>query len=207
MTIKRIAIRTLVVVVVLAVIGFLSFLYFIPPFTTASPDAFIGPERNAAAKLDRISDPKTRALAERGKYIVMTFGCVGCHVAPGEQGPIWEQYLAGGAKATFKGHGTYVSANLTPDPKTGLARRSDDEVKRVLRSGVSADGGRQLWYRDMPWAWMSNWTEEDRHAVVVYLRNINAIPHQIPAPQPPATAFADPAAVEEAPGGDYGTKP
>jgi hypothetical protein len=206
MKLKKILTWAAVVVLVVAVVGFLAFLYLIPPFTLQPPEAFIEPERNAAPALDSIADPKTRAIAERGKYIVMTTGCVGCHVAPGDAGPIWEQYLAGGAKATFKGHGTFISANLTPDPATGLARRSDDDVKRVLRSGISADQGRQLWYRDMPWAWFSNWTEEDRQAVVVYLRHIKAIRHRIPQPPLPDTpGFVDRAANEQADGGDFGT--
>ena len=137
MTIKRIAIWTLVVIVVLAVVGFLSFLYFIPPFTTASPETFIDPERNAAVKLDRITDPKTRAIAERGKYIVMTVGCVGCHVAPGPQGPIWEQYLAGGAKATFKGHGTWISART---PTSAGPRRRTRAAPRTWPGGGSLAG-------------------------------------------------------------------
>ena len=207
MNLKKIAKWSAAVVLVLAVVGFLAFLYFIPPFTLSPPEAFIDPERAAAPSLDHITDPKTRAIAERGKYIVTVTGCVGCHVAPGPAGPIWELYLAGGAKATFKGHGTFISANLTPDPKTGLARRSDDEVKLVLRSGVSADGGRHIWYRDMPWAWFSNWTEEDRHAVVVYLRSIKAVPHQIPTPPLADPTFVDLSAVEQAAGGDWGTTP
>ena len=204
---KKVAKWTLAVVAVLAVGAFLAFLYFIPPFTLASPETFSGPETAAAPPLNHIADPKTRAIAERGKYIVMMTGCVGCHVGVGPDGPKWEQYLAGGTLTTFKGHGTFVSANLTPDPQTGLARRSDEEVKRVLRSGVSADGGRQLWYRDMPWAWFSNWTEEDRHAVVVYLRNIKAVPRRIPPPTQNEPAFFDPAAVEQASGLDAGTAP
>src|SRR5579872_4350855 len=127
MNLKKTAKWIAIVVLVVGVAAFLSFLYFIPPFTTASHEAFSGPEAAAAPSLDHIADPRTRAIAERGKYIVTVTGCVGCHVAVGPNGPIWEQYLAGGAKTTFKGHGTFVSANLTPDAATGLARRSDDE--------------------------------------------------------------------------------
>ena len=68
----------------------------------------------------------------------------------------------------------------------------------MLRSGVSADGGRQLWYRDMPWAWFANWTEEDRVAVLTYLRQIPAIAHKIPPPSSDAVMTYDSAAIEEA---------
>jgi Cytochrome c len=205
--IRRIAKWTVGLVLVAAALGFLAFLYFIPPFTVAPPEAFIAPEAAGAQALDSIADAKTRALSERGKYLVMVTGCADCHTTPGANGPDFANaYLAGGLKTTFKGHGTFVSANLTTDPKTGLARRTDDDVKRVLASGVSADG-RQLLYRDMPWAWFSNWTEEDRHAVVVYLRQVRPVAHAIPAPAEPASSFYDPAAVEEGSGLDWGTKP
>ena len=78
---------------------------------------------------------------------------------------------------------------------------------RVLRSGISAEGGRQLWHRDMPWTWFSNWTEEDRHAVLVYLRNIKPVARPIPAPSSQSPAFLDDAAIEQASGIEAGTGP
>jgi len=172
MNVRRIVKWTIGVLLAVGVVGFLAFLYLIPPFALMAPEAFSGPEAAAAnaVKLDAITDPKTRALAERGKYIVVTMGCVDCHAPPGPTGPDFARYMGGGLKAAYKGHGTFVSANLTSDRQYGLGRRTDEDVLRVLRSGVSADGGRQLWYRDMPWAWFSNWTEEDRVAVLTYLR-------------------------------------
>ena len=74
-----------------------------------------------------------------------------------------------------------MSRNLTPDPDTGLARRTDDEVKRVLRSGVFPDG-HVVPHTTMPWANFSNWTEEDRYAVLVYLRHLPPVRHQTPEP-------------------------
>ena len=69
-----------------------------------------------------------------------------CH---GPQGPQFDKYLGGGIKFQTR-DGTYVSRNLTPDKETGLARRTDDEVKRVIRSGVFPDG-HVAPYRLMPW--------------------------------------------------------
>lgn len=209
MNVRRVVTWTLGVIVVIGVVGFLAFLYLIPPFTLMAPEAFSGPEAAAAnaVKLDAITDPKTRALAERGKYIVVITGCVDCHAPPGPNGPDFARYMAGGAKAAFKGHGTFVSANLTSDREYGLGRRTDEDVLRVLRSGVSADAGRQLWYRDMPWAWVANWTEEDRRAVLTYLRQIPAIAHKIPPPTDRASITYDSAAAEQTSAVDNGTNP
>jgi hypothetical protein len=56
----------------------------------------------------------------------------------------------------------------------------------------------------MPWANFSNWTEEDRHAVVVYLRHLPPIKQR--TPENPAQEQALPAGVlERVYGGSYGT--
>ena len=183
-----------IVLGVLVVVGFVCFLYFIPPFTLVPPEEFTKPTAAAAPSLEGITDPVERALAERGKYIVTVHDCSGCHTPVGDEGPDWSRYLSGGNKGTFRGYGTYVTRNLTPDKETGLARRSDDQVKRVLRGGLLPEG-RVAYYRDMPWAAYSNFTEEDRHAVLVYLRHLNPVTHRIPDADT-TTVSDDPAAIE-----------
>jgi hypothetical protein len=199
--VKTILKWTLIIGVVLAACGFCAFLYFIPPFFIAAPETFSKAQNDAAPTVATIKDPAERALAERGRYLVVTGGCIGCHQMPGPKGPQYDKYLAGGMKFTTH-DGTYVTRNLTSDPDTGLPRRSDDEVKRVLRSGVFPDG-HVVSYRVMPWGTYTNWTEEDRHAVVIYLRHLPAVRHQIPEPAA-SEPFSDSAAYEEAYGGkDY----
>ena len=177
--VKRIGIAALV----LAAIGFLAFLYFIPPVLLISPEQFGADVKNAAPTVDGIADPAQRAIASRGRTIVMNSGCIGCHTFNTPTGPDYSRYLAGGGVKMTNRRGTFVSRNLTPDPETGLGRRSDDEVKRVLRSGVFPDG-HVVPHSSMPWASFSNWTEEDRHAVVVYLRSLKPVRHATPEPAP-----------------------
>ena len=92
---------------------------------------------------------------------------------------MWDKYLAGGQRFEWNGTGVAFSGNLTPDPETGIGKRTDDELKRVLKSGVSHDG-RVIDPFMMPWSAWSNWTDEDRYAVVVYLRNIKPVRHKVP---------------------------
>ena len=158
----------------------------------------------AAASAD-IADPAERAIAERGRYIVMTTGCIGCHATNGPQGPDLDEVPGGRRRSRVRRtQATYVSRNLTPDKETGLGRRSDDEVKRVLRSGVFPDG-HVVPATNMPWAAFSNWTEEDRHAVVVYLRHIPAIRNQTPEPVPGNAVTVPGAFDEEHAWKNYGT--
>ena len=179
---------------VILVLGFVGFLYFIPPFTLVPPEEFITTTAAAAPSLDDITDPMERALAERGKYIVTVSDCSGCHTQIGDQGPKWEEYLAGGNRTAFHGYGTFVTRNLTPDKETGLARRTDEQVTRVLQSGLLPEG-RIAHFRDMPWAVYSNWTVEDRYAVLVYLRHLKPVLHKIPDDDTTAVSD-DPAAIE-----------
>jgi hypothetical protein len=174
--------------------GFLAFLYFIPPFTSIPPEAFIEQTASAGPSLDDIRDPRVKMLAERGKYLVTIMDCSGCHTPQGDEGPDWSKYLAGGMKLASQAEGAVVSRNLTPDSETGLARRTDTAVKRMLRSGVRKDGSIAS-FRAMPWGTFSNLTEEDRHAVVVYLRHLKPVRHTIPEAVQ-KTVLEDPDAAE-----------
>jgi mono/diheme cytochrome c family protein len=173
--------RAALTLAVLAVVAFGLFLYNIPPLFWIAPETFGEEMRNAAPPVDAVADPAERAIANRGRTLVMNIGCIGCHATNGPQGPDLTKYLAGGGTKIASAHGTYVTRNLTPDPETGLARRTDDEVKRVLRSGTFPDG-HVVPYTTMPWGNFSHLTEEDRHAVVVYLRHLPAVKHRIPDP-------------------------
>lgn len=170
-----------IIVSCLVVVGFLGFLYFIPPFTLAPPETFSEPAATAQPSLDGIKDPAQRAIAEHGRYIVLRSGCTECHTPQGDKGPMWDQYLAGGIKLSSKANGTIISRNLTSDSLTGLARRTDEQVMRILRSGLMSEG-RIIDHRAMPWAAFSNWTEEDRYAVLVFLRQLKPFKHEIPEP-------------------------
>lgn len=200
---KRLVKRTIVLVAGLAGIGFLAFLYLIPPFFIAPPSTFSDPMKTAGPTLDDIADPAEKAMARRGQYLVRAIGCIGCHGTPTSQGPDLATYMAGGMRIT-NAHGTFVSRNLTPDKETGLGRRTDEQVLRVLRSGVFPDG-HFVPHASMPWADFSHLTEEDRHAILVFLRHLQPVHHV--TPEPGAPIAAPPGALETVwAGQDYAHK-
>jgi hypothetical protein len=190
----------------LGVIGFLAFLYFIPPFTLMKPEEFSDPAGKAGPDLSKIVNSGERALAERGHYLATISSCADCHATPGPQGPrMHDMYLAGGFKMSRKGHGTFVSTNLTPDKPTGIGNWSDDDVKRVLRNGLAPDG-RPVPGMLMPWPAFSTYSDEDLLALTVYLRHTAPIVHRVP--KPADLALTDPSAFEEDYGGaDYAAPP
>ncbi len=172
--------RILITLAVLVPLLFLAFLYFIPPFMLLPREAFIEPYKAAvASSLQSVDNPAERMLAERGRAIVARSACSDCHTPVGDKGPIFEKFLAGGVKSSWKKVGTSYSRNLTPDKETGLARYTDDQVLDVWQYGLNAQG-RQFDHTFMPWADFANWTLEDRHAVLTYLRHIKVIRHEVP---------------------------
>ena len=112
------------------------------------------------------SDP---AVIERGKYLV--FGpatCAYCHV-PRER---WGE-LARGATPPLTGNhlfrlpiGDLYSANLTPDAETGIGRRTDRDLARLIRHNVRADGRAAF-----PLMAFGQMSDDDLSAVISYLRS------------------------------------
>ena len=120
------------------------------------------------------SDP---AVVAAGEYLVNgAAACAYCHV-PREQ---WDR-VARGERLPLTGHhlfrlpfGDIYSANLTPDPATGIGRRSDAELARVLRFGVRADGRAAFPLMEF------QLSDEDLAAVASYLRAQPATAHAVP---------------------------
>ena len=82
------------------------------------------------------SDPATIA---RGEYLA--YGpahCAECHTTSAE---VFERYVETGVRPALSGGYTFPapplgvihSANLTPDPETGIGRYSDGQIARMLR--------------------------------------------------------------------------
>ncbi len=70
--------------------------------------------------------------------------------------------------------GVSFSANLTPDPETGVLRDfTEQQFIQTMRTGRHLGQGRQI-LPPMPWQVYGNMTDEDLKAVYAYLRQIHA---------------------------------
>ena len=94
---KKIVKWVAIVLGIVAVLGFGAFLYFIPPFDSIPREEFIAGEANAAPTVEHITDAAQRMMAERGRYIVVTTGCTGCHTPGGDAGPNWSSSVTSSA--------------------------------------------------------------------------------------------------------------
>ena len=123
------------------------------------------------------------AIIAKGAYLA--YGpahCAYCHT-PQEDWP----KLTAGEPVPMRGgfqfpvpFGTFFSRNLTPD-ETGIGKRTDGELARVLRYGVHANGRVVL-----PFMGFAEMSDEDLSAVISYLRAQPPVRNVIPDPAPNA---------------------
>jgi hypothetical protein len=104
------------------------------------------------------------------------------------QGP-WVVTAAGTNTAWSGPWGVSFTANLTPDPETGLGRWTLRNFVDTIRSGRHMGRGRQI-LPPMPIPMYKHMTDEDLEAVYTYLRTIPAISNRVPEPLAPSAAVA-----------------
>jgi mono/diheme cytochrome c family protein len=121
------------------------------------------------------SDP---GVIARGRYLVYgPAACAYCHV-PKEE---WKRLDAGAELPLAGNHvfrlpfGEFYSSNLTPDADTGIGRRTDQELARVLRHGLRADGRAAA-----PLMEYQGLSDADLAAIISYLRSRPAVPRRVP---------------------------
>jgi mono/diheme cytochrome c family protein len=129
----------------------------------------------------RSTDP---AVIARGEYLA--YGpahCVECHVASGEEyfsvAAGQRPALRGGLRMPIGPLGTLYSANLTPDPETGIGRYSDGQFARMMRYAVRPDGRASI-PPLMPFGELS---DEDFVAILSFLRAQRPVRNAVPANQ------------------------
>jgi len=137
--------------------------------------------------------PADGGLVEHGKYLVELLGCGSCHTDGALIGePRMDRRLAGShvgiaysdpLKTTRPG--IVYPANLTPDEKTGIGSWSDEDIIRVIRSGVDRSGRQHL--SVMPWPAYGKLSDGDVLAVVAYLRALPPVAHLVPENVRPGT--------------------
>jgi mono/diheme cytochrome c family protein len=153
------------------------------------------------------------ALVKRGEYIVSTSACHDCHTplvmgpsgpepdmkralsghpqdiaikAPATLSESWMAAFSSTMTAASGPWGVSFSANLTPDPDTGVLRDfTEQQFIQTLRTGRHQGQGRPI-LPPMPWQVYGQMTDDDLKAVFAYLRQIPPVKNKVPAPIPPA---------------------
>lgn len=141
-------------------------------------------------------DAGPQPSAARGQYLVEhVLACGDCHTPRLQDGsPDLANWLAGvDCFVDLNGGGNpggcISSRNLTNDA-TGLANRSDAEIKNMFQNGMRPNG--EALIPLMPYYQFHNLTDVDADSLVLYLRTVPAVVHTVQANDvpPPTTATA-----------------
>ena len=148
--------------------------------------AFLALRKPASRPVTSLRIEPTPERLARGQYLVNHVSdCLGCHsdhivdrfaipIKPGTEG---EGGFVFDSKLGVPG--VVAAQNITPDPETGLGTWSDDEILRAVREGVDRKG--DALFPMMPYVHLRQMSDEDAHAIVVYLRTLKPIRHAVPA--------------------------
>ena len=184
--------------------------YAILGVAVAATLAVVHPAR-AQGAADRTADQ-----VKRGQYLVSTSACHDCHTPwkmgpkgpepdmtralsghpenvampppPKLEGP-WVGAMAATMTAWAGPWGVSFTANLTPDPETGLGKWTQRNFIETIRTGRHMGRGREV-LPPMPIMVYNNFTDDDLAAIFAYLQSLPAISNRVPEPLPPADAVA-----------------
>jgi hypothetical protein len=141
---------------------------------------FIGPRTRALTARKFESTPQR---LERGRYLANgVSGCIYCHSEHDFKGlePVAaDQQGAGDVLPYLNLPGRIVASNLTPDPQTGSGSWTDDQFARAIREGIGHDG--RALFPIMPYLRFRSMSDEDLASIVVYLRSLPPVRHELPA--------------------------
>lgn len=164
-----------------------------------------------AAETTSTADNSTRV--SRGAYLVRAMGCNDCHT-PFKMGPNGPEpdmtrqltghpagltmppapklpegpwvWTAAGTNTAFAGPwGVSFTANLTPDPETGLGRWTEDMFIATMRTGRHQGKGRPI-LPPMPYQSVGGLNDDDIRAVFAYLQSLPPVSNRVPAPIDPS---------------------
>jgi mono/diheme cytochrome c family protein len=187
--------------VAITAIAALAWLAFARPAMAAGPD---GAQPAAGSPTDKVT---------RGRYLVTVAGCNDCHT-PWKMGPTgpepdmsrmlsghpekmelppppqlpagpWVVTAAATNTAWSGPWGVSFTANLTPDPETGLGKWTLRNFTDTIRTGRHMGRGRPI-LPPMPIPMYKHFTDEDLEAIYSYLRTIPVVKNRVPEPLPPA---------------------
>jgi cytochrome c553 len=152
---------------------------------------------------------------ERGAYLVRIMGCNHCHT-PYKMGPNGPEpdmsrqlsghpaelampkapslgdspwaWVAAGTNTAFAGPwGVSFTANLTPDPETGLGKWSPETFVATMKTGRHEGKGRPV-LPPMPVENLAHLSDSDIRDLFAYLQTLAPVRNRVPAPVDPPEA-------------------
>jgi mono/diheme cytochrome c family protein len=137
------------------------------------------PEKAVPVKLPARTDQ-----VAYGAYMTNAAACIECHT-PVKRGQIMEEFAFSGGRSFIMADGSVVrSANLTPDPETGLGNWTKEQF--IARFKLYADTAFQPGHVNpgefntiMPWLTYTQMDKEDLAAIFTYLKQVKIIKNTV----------------------------
>ncbi|MCB1137740.1 MAG: c-type cytochrome [Leptospiraceae bacterium] len=122
------------------------------------------------------SDP-----VQYGKYLVTIGGCADCHTPQEKGSRIEGMYLAGGFDFPLPDGSVVSSANITPDPETGIGNWDERTFVERFKSYSGpvpevATGEKNTY---MPWTMYAGMEEDDLRAIYAYLKTVKPVSNSV----------------------------
>lgn len=139
--------------------------------------------RTVPAPADHKPIPSQTDLVAYGGYMTNASGCLDCHTKM-EKGKYVGEEFAGGFEFNI-GNGRIVrSANLTPDPNTGIGNLTEDDFLNKFRAYrdsayVPQTVGPTDYQTVMPWTMYAGMKDEDLKAIYAYLKSLKPVENKV----------------------------
>lgn len=144
------------------------------------------------AKAQFATKPDTSDRIAYGKYMITSAVCNDCHTKMVNGAYVEGMDYAGGFEFIFPNGEIVRSANITPDPETGIGKWTEDQF--VNRFKAYADSNLTLptiapgqFNTPMPWSMYAQMDEDDLRAIFAYLQTVtpkeNLVTRFTPAPK------------------------
>jgi mono/diheme cytochrome c family protein len=139
--------------------------------------------KSAPQPAGSVAPPDRADRAKYGGYLVNMAGCSGCHTQSDKGKPKAGWDFAGGERFTFPG-AVVVSANISPDPQTGIGRWSEQDFieKFQCYREYAENGSPQVGpenFTIMPWLEFSQLETNDLRAIYSFLRRQKPVYHAV----------------------------
>ena len=127
--------------------------------------------------------PDKTDMVKYGQYLVQSSGCADCHTPMVKGEPVPGKEFAGGFSVNLTPTNISTTANITPDPETGIGKLSKEDFLNKFRAfrnpsafvTVQPDQFQTF----MPWQLFSGMTDEDLGAIYEYLRTIKPVNNKV----------------------------
>jgi mono/diheme cytochrome c family protein len=140
--------------------------------------------RSVPRPAGQVPPPDRSDSIRYGEYLVQMGACMDCHTPDKRGEPLPGLTLAGGKQFRMGPEAVVVSANITPEPETGIGRWSEqDFIDRFYQYREYLDKGSPVigpqGFTLMPWLNLCKLPAEDLRAIYRFLRTQKPVYHSV----------------------------